>query len=166
MKSSAILLSGALALLSSSAFADLKSDWQKMLDKYVKLNLARDVKGLDTFILDHFASDFKFTGKSGKSLNRQQWIDQTHDEMKMTGQVTKVVFHIDSVKMMGKDKALCKTSIVFEGTVQMDPKAKPATMKATSKADQIMVKKAGKWWIQSMTNTEEGMTINGKPFKG
>ena len=99
-------------------------------------------------------------------MNRQQWIDQSHEEMKMTGKVTKVVFHADSIKMMGKDRALCKVSIIFEGMVQMDPKSKPATMKSTAKTDQVIVKKDGKWWLQSMKNTEETMTMNGKPFKG
>ncbi len=160
------MLLGAITLIGASANADLKSDWQKTLDKYVALNLKRDIKGFDAMVMATFTPDFKFTSKSGQSLSRQQWIDQSHVEMKMTGKVTKVVFHADSIKMMGKDKALCKVSIIFEGMVQMDPKSKPGAMKSTAKTDQILVKKDGKWWLQSMKNTEEVMTLNGKPLKG
>ena len=165
MKSLKFFFIGALALAGTSAFADLKSDWQKVLDKYVALNLKRDINGFDAMVLKTFTPDFTFTSKSGQSMNRQQWIDQSHEEMKMTGKVTKVVFHADSIKMMGKDKALCKVSIIFEGMVQMDPKSKPAAMKSTAKTDQIIVKKDGKWWLQSMKNTDEVMTLNGKPLK-
>ncbi len=166
MKFTKLILLGATILIGASAHADLKSDWQKVLDKYVALNLKRDIKGFDAMVMATFTPDFKFTSKSGQSMNRQRWIDQSHEEMKMTGKVTKVVFHADSIKMMGKDKALCKVSIIFEGMVQMDPKSKPAAMKSTAKTDQVIVKKDGKWWLQSMKNTEEAMTLNGKPFKG
>ena len=165
MKSLKLFVIGALAFAGTSAFADLKSDWQKVLDKYVALNKKRDTKGFDAIVMETFTPDFVFTSKGGQKMNRQQWIDQSHEEMKMTGKVTKVVFHADSIKMMGKDKALCKVSIVFEGTVQMNAKAKPASMKSTAKTDQVLVKKGGKWWLQSMTNTEEKMTMNGKPMK-
>jgi hypothetical protein len=166
MNSKKLLSVGVALLVSTSAFADLKSDWQKILDKYVALNLKRDMKGFDAMVMQTFTPDFKFTSKSGQSMNRQQWIDQSHEEMKMTGKVTKVAFHADSIKMMGKDKALCKVSIIFEGMVQMDPKSKLAAMKSTAKTDQVIVKKDGKWWLQSMKNTEETMTMNGKPMKG
>lgn len=166
MNSKKLLSVGIALLVATSAFADLKSDWQKILDKYVALNLKRDMKGFDAMVMQTFTPDFKFTSKSGQTMNRQQWIDQSHEEMKMTGTVTKVVFHADSIKMMGKDKALCKVSIIFEGMVQMDPKSKPAAMKSTAKTDQVIVKKNGKWWLQSMKNTEEAMTMNGKPMKG
>ncbi len=166
MKFAKLILLGGTILAGASANGDLKSDWQKVLDKYVALNLKRDIKGFDAMVLQTFTPDFKFTSKSGQSMNRQQWIDQSHEEMKMTGKVTKVVFHADSIKMMGKDKAHCKVSIIFEGMVQMDPKSKPAAMKSTAKTDQVIVKKNGKWWLQSMKNTEEGMTMNGKPLKG
>lgn len=161
-----LVLVPSFLLLATTSFADLKSDWQKTLDKYVVLNKNRDMKGLDAFIKDNFAPDFKFTPKKGQSMNRDQWIKQTHEEANMTGKITKVVFHIDSVKMMSKEKGLCKVSIVFEGSVSMDPKGKPSTIRATSKTDQVMVMKGGKWWIQSMTNTEESLTMDGKPVKG
>lgn len=166
MKLVRIILTASALFVASSCFADLKSDWQKLLDKYVALNLKRDIKGFDALVMQTFTPDFKFTSKAGQTMSRQQWIDQSHEEMKMTGKVTKVVFHADSIKMMGKDKALCKVSIIFEGMVQMDPKSKPAAMKSTAKTDQILVKKGNKWWLQSMTNTDEAMTLNGKPFKG
>ncbi|MEI8282251.1 MAG: hypothetical protein WCG75_07595 [Armatimonadota bacterium] len=167
MKSLKFIVIGAIALSATSAFADLKSDWQKVLDKYVALNKKRDIKGFDAMVMKTFTEDFKFTSKDGKQLmTRQQWIDESHQEMKMTGKITKVVFHADSVKMMGKDKALVKVSIVFEGEVQMEPKGKPSKMTSTAKTDQIIVKKGGTWWLQTMTNTEEKMLVNGKPMKG
>jgi Protein of unknown function (DUF2572) len=159
------ILAAAVLLVATSAFADLKSDWQKVLDKYVTLNKKRDIKGFDAMVMATFTPDFKFTSKSGQSMSRQQWIDQSHQEMKMTGTVSKVVFHADSLKMMGQDKALCKVSIIFEGSVQTDPKAKATSMKYTAKTDQVIVKKSGKWWLQSMTNTDESVTMNGKPLK-
>jgi hypothetical protein len=164
MKLKPIFLCVTTMLIATSCFADLKSDWQKILDKYVALNLKRDVKGFDAMVMETFTPDFKFTTKSGQSLNRQQWIDQSHQEMKMTGKVTKVVFHADTIKMLGKDKALCKVSIIYEGMVQMDPKSKPVSMKSTARTDQVLVKKGNKWWLQSMTNTEEKVTMNGKPL--
>ncbi len=167
MKSFKFVIIGAIALTTASAFADLKSDWQKVLDKYVVLNKKRDIKGFDALVMKTFTEDFKFTGKDKKqTMTRQQWIDESHQEMKMTGTITKVVFHADSIKMMGKDKALVKVSIVFEGDIQIDPKGKPTSMKSTAKTDQVIVKKGGMWMLQSMTNTEETMSMNGKPMKG
>ncbi|MEI7985347.1 MAG: hypothetical protein WCI55_06935, partial [Armatimonadota bacterium] len=96
MKITKLLLLSATILVGASANADLKSDWQKVLDKYVALNLKRDMKGFDAMVLQTFTPDFKFTSKSGQAMNRQQWIDQSHEEMKMTGKVTKVVFDADS----------------------------------------------------------------------
>jgi phage protein U len=166
MKSFKFIVFGAIALTATSAFADLKSDWQKVLDKYVALNKKRDIKGFDALVMKTFTEDFKFTGKDKKqTMTRQQWIDESHQEMKMTGKITKVVFHADSIKMMGKDKALCKVSIVFEGEVQLD-KGKLSKMTSTAKTDQVIVKKGGMWMLQSMTNTEETILVNGKPMKG
>lgn len=165
MKSLKFIVVGVIALAGTSAFADLKSDWQKVLDKYVALNKKRDIKGFDAMVMKTFTEDFKFTSKGGQTMSRQQWIDQSHMEMKGTGKITKILFHADSIKVMDKDKALCKVSIIFDGMVQMDPKAKPVMMKSTASTDQILVKKGGKWWLQSMTNTKEAMTVNGKPMK-
>ena len=51
MKFTKLILLGATILIGASAHADLKSDWQKVLDKYVALNLKRDIKGFDAMVM-------------------------------------------------------------------------------------------------------------------
>ena len=158
------MMFGAVLLLgTSAAFADMKSDWQKKLDAYCAAMKRKDVKACMAIVKDNFSPDFKYIPMKGKTIGLKEWLDQGKMEIEMTEKVKTMVFTIDKVTM-GKDSAVMKTTIKFDGTVKMDPKAKAAVMKGTSTADQKMVKKGGKWWITEIKATSEKTTLDGKPM--
>ncbi len=163
MKSLKFIVIGAIVLAGTSAFADLKSDWQKKLDSYCAAMKKKDLKTCTAIIKENFAPEFKYVPMKGKPTGLDQWLAEAKMEMGMTEKVTAMAFTIDKVTM-GKDSAVMKTTIKFEGTVKMDPKSKAGVMKGNSTADQKMVKKGGKWWITEIKVTSEKATYNGKPM--
>ena len=164
MKAKNLLMFGAVLLLgTTTAFADLKSDWQKKLDAYVAAMKKKDLKACTVIINENFSPDFKYIPMKGKTIGIKEWLDLGKMEIGMTEKVTTMTYKIDKVTM-GKNSAVMKTTIKFEGTVKMDPKAKAGVMKGTSTSDQKMVKKGGKWWITEIKSTSEKTTFNGKPM--
>ena len=164
MKSSKyILVAASAVLIASSSFADLKSDWQKKLDAYVAAMKKKDIKACTAIINENFSPDFKYIPMKGKTIGIKEWLDLGKMEIDMTEKVTTMTYKIDKVTM-GKDSATMKTTLKFEGTVKMDPKAKAGVMKGSSTSDQKMVRKGGKWWITEIKSTSEKTTFNGKPM--
>ena len=164
MKAKNLLMLGAVFVLgTTTAFADMKSEWQKKLNAYCAAMKRKDLKACTAIIKENFSPDFKYIPLKGKTISLDEWLGEAKMEMQMTEKVSTMAFTIDKVTM-GKDSAMMKTTIKFEGTVKMDPKAKAGTMKGNSSADQKMVKKGSKWWITEIKVTSEKTTFNGKPF--
>jgi hypothetical protein len=165
MKSHGVVLILAGLLVTTSAFADLKTDWQKKMDMYCAAQKRKDVKGATAIIKENFAPEFKFIPLKGKAIGLSEWLAQGKMEIEMSETVKAMSITISDVKM-GKDSAMMKTVVAFEGTVKMDPKAKAGVMKVSSTAEQKMVKKGGKWWIAEIRQIAEKATYNGKPMAG
>ena len=164
MKIKNLLMLGAVLILgTTTAFADLKSDWQKKLDAYVAAMKRKDLKACTAIINENFSPDFKYIPLKGKTIGINEWLDLGKMEIEMTEKVTTMVYKIDSVKM-DKDSAIMKTTLKFKGTVKMDPKGKAGVMTGLSTSDQKMVKKGGKWWITEIKETTGKSTYNGKPM--
>ena len=158
-----MMVGSVIVLGTGTAMADMKSDWQKKLDAYCAAMKRKDLKTCTAIIKENFSPDFKYVPMKGKTIGMKEWIDLGKMEMDMTEKVTRMTYVIDSVKT-GKDSAMMKTTLKFEGMVKMDPKTKAGTMKVSSTSDQKMVKKGGKWWITEIKATGEKTTFNGKPM--
>jgi hypothetical protein len=140
-----------------------KSDWQKKLDNYCAAMRRKDLKACTAIIKDNFSPDFKYIPLKGKTIGLDEWLAEGKMEMQVTEKVTMMSYKINSVKQ-GKDSAVMKTTLKFEGMVKMDPKAKAGIMTGNSSSDQKMVKKDGKWWIVEIKETSGKATYNGKPM--
>ena len=167
MNPNRVLLGAAALLITTSAFADLKSDWQKKMDNFCAAQKRKDVKTCVTIIKNEFAPEFKFIPLKGKSINLSEWIAQSKMEIEMSGKVKHFTITINKVTMgKGGTTATMTTTVSYQGTVKMDPKAKEQVMKVLSDAEQKMVKKGDKWWILEIKQKNEKATLDGKPMPG
>lgn len=156
---------GCASILVSSAFADLKSDWQKTLDSYCTLMVKKDTKGMETLIRANFTKDFKFVRADKKTMiGLNQWIEQEVAQTNQAQKIKKMSIEINSVKM-GKNTAEMATTIGFEGIMKLDPKGKPGTLAGHGKGSMTLVQQGGKWKISRIDEGKTSMTFNGQAIK-
>jgi hypothetical protein len=160
-----LVSAGAVIAIASCFGADLKSDWQKILDNYCSVAKKKDLKKAEAIVRANFDKNFKFIDAKGNSMGLDEWIKQGNDEMKATGTVSAFSIHIDSAKQTGS-KAEMMTTITFGAMIKMDPKAKPSEMKYVGKSVMSVAKKGSKWWITKIVEKSSKMTLGGKPFNG
>ena len=164
MKTKMLWSFGAVVAIVGSVGADIKSDWQKILDSYCTAAKKKDLKTADKIVRANFSKDFKFVSSKGVTQNLEEWIKGGHDEMNMTSKVNTFSLHIDSLKP-GKATSEMMMTITFAGMVQLDPKGKPGEMKYVGKSATTLTKSGSKWLISKIVEKSGNTTFNGKPLK-
>lgn len=133
--------------------------WQKGYDR---LEMIFNKKDLGTL---HQAMAPSFTMTSmGKTENHTQAMASVKEWFAMAKSI-KTMFKVNKVTRSG-DTIKVWNTYTFETVSKMDPKDKTMhTMKSAGKGVDTWVWKRGQWWLLSVVNTDEKVTMDGKPMK-
>lgn len=159
MKRAALLV---FALLTCLSLAQKKSSAQVAVEKqiavYIKAMQNKDLKGVQSVMMP----DFKAINQTGMTAQGKDVFAQLANFFKQAQSIS-ISCSIQSFKLEKGNAHILSHNVM--SIKLLDERGSVATLKSDSKSDEIWIPVKGTYKIQSSRQTENKVTLNGRPIK-
>ncbi len=156
MKSTRVILAGALIATVALCGADARKDVEGLYGKYKKAIYAKDIKAMMAMT----TADFSWTNPKGVKMERPAIESQLKTQFTMLKKITGFTVKIDKFSTKG-DTAVARTTTVMSAEINMGNN-KTSKLVSTSVSDDTWKKTPKGWMMHSVKSIKDVNTLDGK----